>query len=492
MQHALLIFFCLFGQTVVPSRPEPAKRSMERWPSAAGLVPGPSYGTGRTAGGFVVPFGDLVLRGREDPTRGLETYLATSGKRIAEIAFASLWENKSDRMVIEHFASGTVVLMGDGDLVALEPRTLRPRWHSRLVPREEAVKWNGPELGQAYSAGAHIVAVLRSSGPKVREIVVLAAASGDIVWRQQLKRVSDPAAIAVAGQRVAWVEDEKIVAARISDGRRLWTTELPAGQTTLVANDQFVVAEVGGADHSDLIVLDASTGGGLRREVLPDANIHQVAIDGETLVLGRAAASTATRSEDIVYETRDMRTGRVLWRARPVPGWMANRPRILFDADAVIVNNGSGLVYAFNRETGGLIWFWGLHPSDEVDALAHPTPGKPGILLLASHEGVQSFVRSSRPSPPYTATFFGRVLDQRWPVGGAVVVANFVRTISKPNGSYRISTPGRGLVKITAIGPRGGAAEHVDPKTARPFKLDLNVSPRCGEKCEAPPRSPDW
>ena len=79
------------------------------------------------------------------------------------------------------------------------------------------------------------------------------------------------------------------------------------------------------------------------------------------------------------------------------------------------------------------------------------------------------------------------MLDKGRPVGGAVVVANFARSVSKPDGSYRASTPARGLVRITATGPRGNRKEHVEPKSARPFKLDLDLSPGCGERCRTPP-----
>jgi len=285
MWHALLLVCCLLGQTV-GAFPRPRTARVDGWPPVAGLVPGPSYGTGRTAGGFVASVGDLVIRAREDPTPGLETYMVGSRDRIAEVAFASLWENRIERLVMEHFASGMVVLMGDGDLVALDPRTLRPRWHRRLVPREVAVRWNGPELMRAYSASGAIVTVLRSSAPRAGELVVLAVASGEIVWRRELRRSGDSIpAIAVSSQRVAWIEGSKIFASAVSDGRRLWTADVPAGTTYLVANDEFVVAEVEGRGQSDLIVIDASTGAGLRHEAMTDEGIHQVAIDGETLLL---------------------------------------------------------------------------------------------------------------------------------------------------------------------------------------------------------------
>jgi hypothetical protein len=496
MPRTLLMLLCVLGQMVEAPRPLAAKTSAASWPPVAGLAPGRRYGKGRTDGGFVVAFGDLVLRGREDPRRGLETYLIGSERPIAEVTFDMLWNTRIEQMVHEHFASGSVVLMGDGDLVALEPRTLRPRWHRRVVAADVAAKWGGPELIHAYGTANHIVAVLRSSAPKPTEMVVLHAPTGEIAWRRELPRIDPTTDISVAGPRVLWTRDNEVTAVSVADGRSLWTAKLGLVEGTMVAtSDAFVVVEVEGHGEiarSELYVLDASTGKQLRRDVLEDERMHQVAIDGDMMVLGRASGGARNKSEDIAYEASDARTGRLLWRTRPLPGSMVNRERILFDVDAVIVNNGLGFLYAFDRGKGALRWFWGLGEFEEAKVLAHPWPNQPGILLQAGTDGVRSFVRSSRTNPPRTATFVGRVLDEGRPVGGAVVVANFARSVSKPDGSYRVSTPARGLVRITAIGPRGSSEKHVDPQAARPFKLDLNVSAGCGDPCETKPSRGEW
>jgi len=248
------------------------------------------------------------------------------------------------------------------------------------------------------------------------ELLALAPATGEILWRERLPSPSR-GAVTTTGERVVVLCVEgQVVCVAAASGETVWTHRGPAETTTLLASptpavDQgFVLAGFGNGDITALrldsgrVVWSETTGGGRGRPSIADlsAVMARPAIDrGRGFVIGAAGAMVVL----------DMRTGRRIWE-RDLPGrespWIAG--------DWIFLVSAAEELVCLSRTDGRARWVTPLPRFEDErrrrNRILWTGPALVGDRLVLASSSALAIAVS-----PYTGEILGR---QRLPDGVSV------------------------------------------------------------------------
>jgi len=183
------------------------------------------------------------------------------------------------------------------------------------------------------------------------------AASGAEIWRHNgpvANIVSSPTVI--DGRVYAAFTNGSIRALDATSGQIIWsvTADQGAYSSPAIADGRLYIA----IHNRGLLALDANTGATLWLAPMPGPQWSSPAVDNGRVFVG-------SRDDHKLYAF-DAITGVTLWTAT-TNDWVQTSPAV---ADGVVyIGNNAGNVYAFNAETGNLIW---------------QSPVSPGFIIFSS------------------------------------------------------------------------------------------------------------
>jgi outer membrane protein assembly factor BamB len=162
--------------------------------------------------------------------------------------------------------------------------------------------------------------------------------------------------------------DGTIEALDITNGQAIWSVIHPGGaySSPAVVDGRLYIA----IHNSGLLALDANTGSELWLAPMPGPQWSSPAVENGRVFVG-------SRDDHKLYAF-DAVTGDSLWTAT-TSDWVQTSPAV---ANGVVyIGNNSGNVYAYNAETGGLIWQSAVSPGFAIGS--SPTVAN-GVLYIAS------------------------------------------------------------------------------------------------------------
>ncbi len=198
-------------------------------------------------------------------------------------------------------------------------------------------------------------------------------------WRTELGAAPATALVADTEQLYAVLDDGRLVAVRLADGRVAWETPLaitPIAAPT-VAGDRIYIAMPGG----QLVALDTATGD----EVFASVSTGTRFVSA--VVVDQGAAFVFGVNDLIAF---DATTGDILWSREIDTTWATESPVILEDAIALASGDRSLL---YDRTTGREIYFYEFER-------AHPyaIAASDGIIYTASNRLLAAYdIDSRRP-----------------------------------------------------------------------------------------------
>src|SRR6266545_1161378 len=159
-----------------------------------------------------------------------------------------------------------------------------------------------------------------------------------------------------------------VYAVNATTGQEIWSVTHPGGaySSPAVAGGRLYIA----IHNSGLLALDANTGSELWLAPMPGPQWSSPAVENGRVFVG-------SRDDHKLYAF-DAVTGDSLWTAT-TSDWVQTSPAV---ANGVVyIGNNSGNVYAYNAETGGLIWQSAVSPGFAIGS--SPTVAN-GVLYIAS------------------------------------------------------------------------------------------------------------
>ena len=162
--------------------------------------------------------------------------------------------------------------------------------------------------------------------------------------------------------------DGTIRALDATNGQVIWSVNHPGGANSspAVAGGRLYIA----IHNQGLLALDANTGSELWLAPMPGPQWSSPAVENGRVFVG-------SRDDHKLYAF-DAVTGNTLWTAT-TSDWVQTSPAV--SNGVVYIANNSGNVYAYNAETGGLIWQSPVAPGFAFGS--SPTVAN-GVLYIAS------------------------------------------------------------------------------------------------------------
>ncbi|HEY0437435.1 MAG TPA: PQQ-binding-like beta-propeller repeat protein, partial [Phenylobacterium sp.] len=252
------------------------------------------------------------------------------------------------------------------------------------------------------------------------EMLAMEAATGRVQWRQRLPTAARSAPTVAEGRLFVATLDNQILALSADDGKRVWSHQAPAAETTVLGLPAPAYADgivVAGFGSGDLLALRAASGGVAWSDSLASARgrtsiVDLSAIRGMPVIKGGVVYGIGLGRLMLAV---DMRSGRRLWErevASSETPWVAGDWIFIMDTD-----NQMG---AINRNDGGLAWVSQLGRFENEEKQRNPITWVGPVLagdrlVVAGSTGVAQFVN------PVT----GKVLGEQ-KLSSAIAVAPIV------------------------------------------------------------------
>jgi outer membrane protein assembly factor BamB len=195
------------------------------------------------------------------------------------------------------------------------------------------------------------------------------ATTGQEIWRHGgpfANIVSSPAL--ENGRLFVAYTDGTIEALDATNGQPIWSVIHPGGaySSPAVAEGRLYIA----IHNRGLLALDANTGATLWLAPTPGPNWSSPAVENGRVFVGN-------RDDHKLYAF-DAVTGATLWTAT-TNDWVQTSPAV--SNGVVYIANNSGNLYAYNAETGGLVWQRAVSPGFAIGS--SPTVAN-GVVYVAS------------------------------------------------------------------------------------------------------------
>jgi outer membrane protein assembly factor BamB len=219
--------------------------------------------------------------------------------------------------------------------------------------------------------------------------------------------------------------DGTIRALDATNGQVIWSVNHPGGaySSPAVADGRLYMA----IHNQGLLALDADTGSELWLAPMPGPQWSSPAVENGTVFVG-------SRDDHKLYAF-DAVTGTTLWTAT-TSDWVQTSPAV--NNGVVYIANNSGNVYAYNAETGGLIWQSPVSPGFAFGS--SPTIAN-GVVYIAS-------------SLDASATHFDGKLYALDAANGQVLFSDFVSPNEQGEARWVMASPtvDNGVVYIPNYG----------------------------------------
>jgi eukaryotic-like serine/threonine-protein kinase len=322
----------------------------------------------------------------------------------------------------------------NGKLHALDAATGQELWTfpSDALPGDHA--WTSPPVvnGVVYFGVNRPIPV----------VYAVNATTGQEIWSHVgtiSNIVSSPALI--AGRLYVAFTDGTIRALDATNGQVIWDVKHTGGaySSPAVADGRLYIA----IHNRGLLALDANTGSELWLAPMPGPQWSSPAVESGRVFVG-------SRDDHKLYAF-DAVTGNTLWTAT-TNDWVQTSPAV---ADGVVyIGNNSGNVYAYNAETGGLIWESAVAPGFAFGS--SPTVAN-GVLYIAS-------------ALDASATHFDGKLYALNAATGQVLFSDFVSEDDKGEARWVNASPtvDNGVVYIPNYGDGTVAAFGLNAPTPTP------------------------
>ncbi|HZS18973.1 MAG TPA: PQQ-binding-like beta-propeller repeat protein [Candidatus Udaeobacter sp.] len=195
------------------------------------------------------------------------------------------------------------------------------------------------------------------------------ATTGQEIWRHigPLAQIVSSPTVATGRVYVAFT-DGTIQALNATNGQVIWSHNHPAGaySSPAVADGRLYIA----IHNQGLLALDANSGSQLWLAPMPGPQWSSPAVENGKVFVG-------SRDDHKLYAF-DAVTGSTRWTAT-TSDWIQTSPAV--NNGVVYIANNSGNVYAYNAETGGLIWQSAVSPGFAIGS--SPTVAN-GVVYVAS------------------------------------------------------------------------------------------------------------
>ena len=200
-------------------------------------------------------------------------------------------------------------------------------------------------------------------------VFAINATTGTEIWRHNgpfANIVSSPAL--ENGRVYVAFTDGTVEALDATNGQPIWSVAHPGGaySSPAVSGGQLYIA----IHNSGLLALDANTGSQLWLAPMPGPQWSSPAVENGRVFVG-------SRDDHKLYAF-DAATGNTLWTAA-TSDWVQTSPAV---ANGVVyIGNNAGNVYAFNAQSGTLLWQTAFAPG--FGSLSSPTMAN-GVVYIAS------------------------------------------------------------------------------------------------------------
>jgi outer membrane protein assembly factor BamB len=249
----------------------------------------------------------------------------------------------------------------NGKLHALDAATGQGLWTfpSDALPGDHA--WTSPPVANGV--------VYFGVNRPIPVVYAVNATSGQEIWHHTgpvANIVSSPAL--ENGRIYVAFTDGTIRALDATNGHPIWSVTHPGGaySSPAIADGRLYIA----IHNSGLLALDANTGSQLWLVPMPGPQWSSPAVDNGRVFVG-------SRDDHKLYAF-DAVTGNALWTVT-TSDWVQTSPAV---ANGVVyIANNSGNVYAFNAETGGVVWQSPVSPGFAIGS--SPTVAN-GVVYVAS------------------------------------------------------------------------------------------------------------
>jgi outer membrane protein assembly factor BamB len=268
------------------------------------------------------------------------------------------------------------------------------------------------------------------------------AVTGQEIWRHvgPLAQIISSPTVENGRVYVAFT-DGTIEALDATNGEPIWSVVHPGGaySSPAVAGGRLYIA----IHNSGLLALDANTGSELWLAPIPGPQWSSPAVDNGRVLVG-------SRDDHKLYAF-DAVTGDTLWTAT-TSDWVQTSPAVA--NDVVYIGNNAGNVYAFNAETGNLVW---------------QTAGAPGFAF-GSSPTVANGVVYIASALDASATHFDGKLYAVDATTGQVLFSDFVSSNDEGEGRWVNASPTveGGVVYIPNYGDGTVAAFGLNGPTPTP------------------------
>jgi eukaryotic-like serine/threonine-protein kinase len=249
----------------------------------------------------------------------------------------------------------------NGKLHALDTATGQELWTfpSDALPGDHA--WTSPPVANGV--------VYFGVNRPIPVVYAVNATTGQQIWHHTGPVANIVSSPALESERVyVAFTDGTIRALDATNGQVIWSVTHPGGaySSPAIAGGRLYIA----IHNSGLLALDANTGSQLWLAPMPGPQWSSPAVDNGRVFVG-------SRDDHKLYAF-DALTGTTLWSATTTD-WVQTSPAV---ANGVVyIGNNSGNVYAFNAETGGLVWQSAVAPGFAFGS--SPTVAN-GVVYIAS------------------------------------------------------------------------------------------------------------
>jgi outer membrane protein assembly factor BamB len=306
-------------------------------------------------------------------------------------------------------ASGRVFAMdSDGRITALDANAGGQVWRAETRGKDDRSTNVGG--GLAVADGVLYAATGRA------DLIAFDAATGTERWRQALATPARSAPTVASGRIFVALIDDSLVAFAQTDGKKLWSHQAPAAETSMLGLPAPLYVEglvVGGFSSGELRALRAGTGTSAWGDNLAAAR-GRVSIADIAAIRGTPASADGrlyAGGLGKLLVAIDLRTGRRLWEREVAVGempWIAG--------DWVFVVTVDATVAAIARADGRVAWTLRLDRFEDMEKQRDPIVWTGPVLA-----GERLYLAGSNGQLVIIDPVSGKLLGQRsLPAGAAV------------------------------------------------------------------------
>jgi outer membrane protein assembly factor BamB len=322
----------------------------------------------------------------------------------------------------------------DGKLHALDAATGQELWTFPSDALRGDHAWTSPPVANGV--------VYFGVNRPIPVVYAVNATTGQEIWHHTgpiANIVSSPAL--ESGRIYVAFTDGTIRALDATNGQVIWSVNHPGGANSspAVAGGRLYIA----IHNRGLLALDANTGSELWLAPMPGPQWSSPAVENGRVFVG-------SRDDHKLYAF-DAVTGDILWTAT-TNDWVQTSPAVA--AGVVYIGNNSGNVYAFELETGNLVWQRAVAPGFGFGS--SPTVAN-GVVYIAS-------------ALDASATHFDGKLYALDAANGQVLFSDFVSPNDEGEARWVMASPtvDNGVVYIPNYGDGTVAAFWLNAPTPTP------------------------